>query len=162
MQNTTYKTIGIIGGVGSLATADLFSKILASVPALGDQDYPHIIIDNDPSIPDRTAAILAGGESPVPALTKVGKRLTQAGAQVLSIPCNTAHAFFDELQASVEVPLVNMIDETVAHIKAAHPDVRRVGVLATSGTRAAAVYDVALARCGLTAIHVADDVQARV
>ena len=85
------KTIGIIGGMGPAATADLMMKIISMTAADSDQDHIPMIIDNNTRIPDRTAAILSGGADPVPEMTASAKRLETAGADFIIIGCNTAH-----------------------------------------------------------------------
>ena len=91
------KTIGIIGGMGPLATADLFTRIINLTDAQKDAEHIHILIDNNPHIPDRTSAILHGTESPLPYLIESANRLKSAGADFLIIPCITSHGFYDEL-----------------------------------------------------------------
>ena len=98
------KIIGIIGGMGPLATADLFEKIIRATAAARDQDFPHVIVDCNTDIPDRTAAILMGGEDPVPQLVRSANTLAAAGADVLIMPCNTAHWFYDDLCLRTHLP----------------------------------------------------------
>ena len=85
------KTIGIIGGMGPLATVDLYRRIVLRTKAERDQDHIHVIIDSNTDIPDRTKAIIADGEDPTVELVKSAKRLEHAGADFLIMPCNTAH-----------------------------------------------------------------------
>ncbi len=158
-QPQQYKTIGIIGGVGPIATADFFQKLLRHVHASKDQEYPRVLIDSDSRIPDRTAAILGTGEDPTQQLIAVGHNLARAGAEVLCIPCNTAHAFFDRVQSFLNTPIVNMVEEVANAIQKKYPGARRVGILATTGTRAAKIYDQALESRGLTAVHVSEVIQ---
>lgn len=160
-----YKRIGIVGGVGPMATADFFKKILQfaqadpEFPAKTDQDFPRVIVDCNGQIPDRTKALLYGGPSPVAALVETAQNLQLAGAEVLAIPCNTAHAFLAEVQAQVDVPIVNMIEEIAAELKSTFPTCRQVGILATTGTVKSRVYDRVLLDCGLNPLHVDEDVQ---
>jgi aspartate racemase len=104
-------TIGIIGGMGPLATADLYRKIIEVTPAVRDQDHLHVIIDADPTIPDRTAALLGNGPDPLPKLVAAARRLEDAGAGILIMPCNTAHAFLPVLQRAVRIPFIDMTEE---------------------------------------------------
>ncbi|GAH53208.1 unnamed protein product, partial [marine sediment metagenome] len=106
------KIIGILGGMGPEATVDLFHKIIKFTPAKKDQDHFRIIIDNNPKIPDRTAAILGKGEDPLPALQETARNLEKAGVDFIIIPCNTAHYFLPQIQKSVNIPVLNMIEET--------------------------------------------------
>ena len=103
------KIIGIIGGMGPLATADLFEKIIRATDAARDQDFPHVIVDCNTDIPDRTAAILMGGEDPVPQLVRSANTLAAAGADVLIMPCNTAHWFYDDFCLRIHLPVLHML-----------------------------------------------------
>ena len=94
MEQTQHKKVGIIGGMGPLATADLFEKITHLTKADADSKHIHVIIDSDTSIPDRTAAILGLGPDPTDELKAAAKRLENAGADILLMPCNTAHYFY--------------------------------------------------------------------
>ena len=134
MENMTEKTIGILGGMGPEATVDLFSKIIANTPADKDQEHLRVVIDSNPKVPDRTAAILHGGPSPVPAMKAGLAALKRAGADFVVIPCVSAHFFFDQLQREAGLPILSMFDVTAGHIRQDHPHIRTVGMLATTGT----------------------------
>ncbi len=135
------KTIGIIGGMGPLATADLYQKLIRFTGAQCDQAHPHVIIDSNTAIPDRSAAILRHGEDPAPEMIRSARRLQDAGAEVLLIACNTAHYWFDEIQSSVEIPILHMPRLTAAAVR--RRGVRTAALLCTDGTRASGVYDAA-------------------
>ncbi len=137
------KTIGIIGGMGPLATADLFRKIIEKTDAKSDGDNIHVVIDSNTSIPDRTAAILAGGRSPIPEMVRSAVGLEGMGADFLIMPCNTAHFFYDQLLPYVRVPVLHMIRETLS--EAIRRGVRRAGLLATDGTCQTGIYDAIFA-----------------
>lgn len=154
--------VGVLGGMGPAATADFFAKLVRATPARVDQDHLRTIIWSDPTIPDRTAALLSGGTDPTPWLLAGARMLRAAGAGVIAVPCNTAHAFLPAVQADVGVPFVHMIEETVLHIRSRHPQVRRVGLLSTTGTQASALYDEALRRHGLEPLVPSAAAQARV
>ena len=103
------KSIGILGGMGPMATADLFQKIVALTGANGDNEHIRVYIDSNASIPDRTAAILDGGEDPLPAMTDSLRKLEACGADCIIMPCNTAHYFLPRLVEISERPFVSMI-----------------------------------------------------
>lgn len=156
----TRKTLGILGGMGPAATADLFRRIIRATPACCDQEHLHVLIDNDPSVPDRTASILAGETEPVVGkLVEMAQRLETAGADLLLMPCNTAHSFLDCVHAQLSIPFVDMIGATVEAIVRRHPACREVGLLATDGTLRTNLYHGHCERHGLTALQPADDVQ---
>jgi aspartate racemase len=146
------KTIGILGGMGPEATLDLFGKIIAATPAARDQDHLRVVIDSNPKVPDRTAAIVAGGESPVPAMTAGLRALQAAGADFAVIPCVSAHAFIDELQAA-GLPILSMFAATVDYIREHHPAIRTVGLLATTGTLRAGRFAAELRRAGIQVLE---------
>ena len=143
------KTIGVLGGLGPWATLDLFEKILRLTPASRDQDHLRVIIDNNPKIPDRSPAILGDGEDPTPALAATARNLEEAGADLIVIPCNTAHAFYGQIAAAVSVPVLHIMDEVVRAAREQVPTLRRAGVLATRATMAAALYHRAFERVGV-------------
>lgn len=154
------KTIGIIGGMGPLATVDLFEKIVRSTEAERDQDHIHVLIDSNTAIPDRTAAILGDGEDPVPQLTSTARNLERAGADVLLMPCNTAHYFYDRVAASVGVPVLHMIRETAVAAKTL--GYSKCALLATDGTCRTGIYDAAFAGQGVALIKPDQDGQAAI
>ncbi len=133
------KTIGIIGGMGPLATADLFGKIVERTDASCDNEHLHILIDNNTAIPDRTAAIVKGGPSPLPELIKSAHALERAGADFLIMPCNTAHYFYDALTQETSLPVLHMLRLTADAMVA--DGVKTVGLLATDGTIATGIYE---------------------
>ncbi len=134
------KIIGILGGMGPEATIDLFYKIIKSTPAEKDQDHLRIIIDNNPKIPDRTAAILGKGEDPLPALQESAQNLEKAGAGFIIISCNTAHYFLPLIRESVKIPILNMIEETAKEIQKRISPIQKVGLLASIGIYKTEIY----------------------
>lgn len=146
-------TFGVIGGMGPLATAELLYRLRTRHPAQRDQDHPRVLVDCDPALPDRTAALCAGGASPRDALAAKARDLEQAGAGVLLMPCNTAHAFLADIRAAVTVPVLDMIAATAEHAVGVRRVVTKVGVLATEGTIATGLYESALTMRGAAAIY---------
>ncbi|WP_432352842.1 aspartate/glutamate racemase family protein [Sporosarcina sp. A2] len=152
------KTLGIIGGVGPLATMYYGDMIVRLTEAEKDQDHINMIILNDTTIPDRTAFILDSTQTnPVPVLVKDAQKLEAMGAQVITIPCNTAHTFFKEIQESVNVPVIHMINETVH--RASAEGAKRVGILATTGTIEAGVFQQSCRDAGLTPVLPDEEIQ---
>ncbi|MGD9568886.1 MAG: aspartate/glutamate racemase family protein [Sedimentibacter sp.] len=135
------KTIGIIGGMGPLATVDLYRRIVLRTKALRDQEHIHVLIDSNTNIPDRTKAIIANGEDPTVELIKSAKMLEEAGADFLIMPCNTAHYFIDKIKESVQIPFVNMLEETVKYTYDKYGKDIVVGIMATDGTIKSKVYE---------------------
>ncbi len=142
------RTIGILGGMGPLATAELFRRIVEKTPAKRDQDHPRIIIYNNPKIPDRTAFILGRGPDPRPELIDSARKLESWGADFIIMPCNTAHFFAETIQKAINIPLVSMVEETAERIK--EMGIKKVGLLATDGTVKGLVYHRALLKRGVS------------
>ena len=141
------KTIGIIGGMGPLATADLFEKIVGHTKAVCDQEHLHVVIDSNTNIPDRTAALLHGGADPLPELVKSAGRLEKLGADVLIMPCNTAHNYYDGIAAAVSVPVLHMVRLTAQAL--VERGVKKAGLLATDGTVRTGIYQKSFAGSGV-------------
>ncbi len=142
------KVIGILGGMGPLATADLYRKLVLHTDAETDQAHPRVVIDSNTDIPDRTAALLHGGADPVPELQKSAKRLASIGADVLIMPCNTAHGFYDAVAAAVDIPVLHMLRLTRDALLAR--GVKTAGLLATDGTVETGLYQSAFEGSGVT------------
>src|SRR5262249_24822880 len=107
------RTVGVLGGMGPAATLDFFARVLAATSAGRDQDHIRLIIDCNPAVPDRNEAVAGKGPSPVPLLSAMAQGLEGAGAELLVMPCNAAHAFLRELAQSTALPIVSIIDVTV-------------------------------------------------
>ena len=137
------KTIGILGGMGPLATADLFRKITLLTPASCDHDHLRVYIDSNSAIPDRTAAILSGGADPVPEMTSALRHLEACGADCIIMPCNTAHYFLPLLQEKTKTPVLSMLAATAKACAAKFPG-KTAAILATKGTLSTGLYDRAL------------------
>jgi aspartate racemase len=149
------QTLGIIGGVGPLATMFIGEMIVRRTKATKDQEHLHTIIDNDTNIPDRTAFILDNTkENPVPVIVADAKKLASVGADMIAIPCNTAHTFYDDIVDGSPVPVLHMIRETAK--RAYDLGAERVGILATTGTLTSRMYQDALEEFGITPV-VPDD-----
>ncbi len=133
------KIIGIIGGMGPAATADLFTKLISSTRAASDQEHLHVIIDSNTDIPDRTAALLGGGADPTEQLRLSARRLEAAGAELLIMPCNTAHGFYDKVCTAVGIPVLHMIRLTAQELE--RRGIVRAGLLATDGTVRTGIYE---------------------
>ncbi|AGA67754.1 aspartate racemase [Desulfitobacterium dichloroeliminans LMG P-21439] len=146
------KAIGIIGGMGPLATVDIFHKIVSMTEATIEQEHIHIIVDNNPGIPDRLNFLLRDGESPEKALVQSAIRLQCMGAAVLIMPCHTAHYFYDDVKKYVDIDFINMVDETAKEVVKALPTCKRIGLLATKGTYNAGVYDKIFAPYGIEVV----------
>ncbi len=157
-------TVGVLGGLGPAATLDFFGKVLAATPARRDQEHLHLIIDDDPTVPDRNDAVAGVGPSPGPQLAAMARRLEAAGADFLVMVCNAAHAFEADIGAVTTLPFLSIIDVTVqatASAVAGGAALRRVGVLAAAGALDARLYERAFGARGIEVAVPRDAARAR-
>jgi len=153
--------LGVLGGMGPQATLLFYQMIVDHTAAKSDQEHIPTLILSDTRIPDRTAAILSGDTEGVRAhLLRDAKTLEAWGATAIAIPCNTSHAFLPWLQEQLKVPVVNMIEETAAHLETL--GARRVAVLATDGTLRMGLYKTALEAHGMEAVYPPEELQRQI
>ncbi|MDR3244020.1 MAG: amino acid racemase, partial [Elusimicrobiota bacterium] len=159
ISKNKYKTLGIIGGMGPQATADLFYKIIKLTPANKDQEHIRIIIDNFPQIPDRTDFILNQGQDPKPYLLQSANLLKKAGAEILLMPCNTAHYFLPYLQKETQLPFISIIDSAISQLGIQAPKAKKIAVLSTKGTKAIKIYENALIKQNYTVVDLGQEIE---
>lgn len=147
------KVVGVMGGMGPAATVDFMSKVIALTPAAKDQDHIRMLVDDNPGVPDRQVALTGDGEDPGPVLVAMAKGLEQGGADFLVMPCNTAHAWAGAIREAVAIPLVSIIDETVAACAA----YETVGLLSTAGCLRSNVYQAGFEAAGKHLVLPDDD-----
>ncbi len=155
------RIVGVIGGMGPEATVDFYREILKLTPAEKDQDHIQVLIYSNPRIPPRTEAILHGGEDPTPYLVQAAKILERSGAGILAMPCNTAHYYLPRVLPEVQIPFLDMIEETFQSALALIDELDAVGLLATTGTVKSGVYRNAFARHGISMLTPSDSDQDR-
>ncbi len=127
------KNLGIIGGLGPMATVYFMELIIRMTDVKSDQEHMRIYLQSLPDTPDRTAYICGESEdSPLPFLLKAGESLCEQGADFIAIPCVTAHFFYQELTRNLKIPIIQPIIGLVNAIK--KKDIKKVGILATDGT----------------------------
>ena len=144
-------TLGIIGGLGPMATAYFMQRLTQMSDAKTDQEHMDIFVCSRPSIPDRTQYILGKSDkSPVPEMVWAGRKLKQMGADIIAIPCITAHYFHDELEKQIGIPIINAIVETAQCIE--QEKIERVGLLATDGTIQSGLFQRELKRHNVQSI----------
>ncbi|HEY4372955.1 MAG TPA: amino acid racemase [Burkholderiales bacterium] len=140
--------LGVLGGMGPLATADFMAKVAAATPAARDQEHIPVVAWSVPQIPERIPAILGNGPSPLPAMLAGVRALRSVGAEAVAIACNTAHYWYDDLINEGGVPILHIADAALAEACRRAPGGRRIGLLATSGTIAAGFYQSRFRREG--------------
>jgi aspartate racemase len=153
MKNESSLLVGVLGGMGPEATVDFMSKVIALTPGEDDQDHVRLLVDQNPHVPNRQEALLRGGESPGPVLADMARRLEAGGCDFLVMPCNTAHAFQEDIRSAVNIPFVSIVDATLD----AALDATCVGIMATTACVQANVYQPALESRGMRYLLPSDD-----
>ncbi|HIE00714.1 MAG TPA: amino acid racemase [Thiotrichaceae bacterium] len=146
---------GIIGGMGPLAHTTFEQILIEQSTKRGaerDQDHPIWLLINAANIPDRTDSLLGKADSCVPWLIKYGKFLESAGVDFLVIPCNTAHAFYEQVQSCLQIPWIHLIDCTTQFIVENYPNIKKIGILSTDGTLLSELYHNSLVKAGYISI----------
>lgn len=146
--------LGVLGGMGPVATADFLLRLARLTPATRDQDHLPTIVYSDPQTPDRSDAIVAGGPSPLPALARGVDFLNRSGCALVAIPCNSAHYWYEDLAARSGVPIVHIADATSAEL--AGRTGQPVGVMGTDGTIRSRIYQQRLGAAGISVIDLTD------
>lgn len=154
------KTLGILGGMGPAAAAEFLRLLAAGAPARSDAEHPRLMMFSDPDVPDRSDGILGTGPDPAPAIRRALLRLAEWGADLLAVPCNTAHHFIDRFRADLPVPLVHIVEATVDAARRCSPE--GAWLLSTSGTRASGIYPACAEDRGYRFFHPSEACQERV
>lgn len=145
------KFFAVIGGMGTLATESYIRLVDEQTHAHEDQEFLDYVVFNDSSVPDRTEFILGNStDSPLPPMAEDIKKATAIGASFITLPCNTAHYFFDELQALTDVPIIHMPKVTIEEMRKAYPPSThpRVGFMGTRGSLVSGIYSTAITEAG--------------
>ncbi len=156
-----HKVLGVIGGLGPMATAYFLQLVTQMSDAATDQEHIEVLIHSKPQIPDRTRFILGkSSESPLPEMLKIGAQLAGLGAQVLAIPCITAHFFQGRLEREIGVPVINAIEETAEYLR--QEGIVRAGLMATDGTVQSRLFQDTFSSYGIEVITPDEEHQAKV
>jgi aspartate racemase len=156
------QTIGILGGMGPEATVDCFDEIIQNTPAAKDQDHIRVVIDSNPKVPDRTAAIIGGGESPVAVMAAGCHALERAGADFVIIPCVSAHVFLAELRRQSPLPILSIFDAVAESIAGNPAGIKTVGLLGTTGTVRGGLFQKRLEQDAVRTLVCDDRMQSQV
>lgn len=142
------KRLGVIGGLGPIATAYFYELMIKMTDAKVDQEHIEMLIYSKPTIPDRTEYILGKStENPVYPMVEIGRMLVGMGAENIAIPCITAHYFHDILSEEIKAPIIHAIKETASYLKAA--GIRQVGIMATEGTIHSGMFQQEMIKYGI-------------
>ncbi len=155
------KVLGVLGGMGPLASAQFMLRLTLLTPADRDQDHIPAVLWSDPRIPDRTRGKLSGGDDPLPWLLRGIAGLKQAGASAIAIPCNTAHGWYQEMLEAAGMPILHIVDAAAADLRRMGIAPGKIGLMATAATIAMRLYQDRLASQGWECIVPDDDQMAR-
>jgi aspartate racemase len=158
----TARMLGVLGGMGPLAGATFMQRMTLLTPADRDQDHIPAILWSDPRVPDRSAARLAGGEDPLPWLLRGMRGLEAAGCGAIVIPCNTAHGWFEPMQAATRLPILHIVHAAADELQRLRVPAGPVGLMATTGTLAMRLYQDRLAARGYDCLLPAEEEMARI
>ena len=134
------KIVGILGGMGPMSTADLMRKVTEKTPVKSEGEHLRMLVDSRPQIPDRPAGLLGTGPSPVPMLQESARLLEGWGADLIAIPCNTAHGFHSDVQAAVEIEVLDMIGIVGREIGKDFPEGSPIGLLSTTAAQQLRIF----------------------
>jgi aspartate racemase len=148
----TMRILGVLGGMGPLASAQFMVRLTLLTPAGRDQDHIPAVLWSDPRVPDRTAARLAGGEDPLPWLIRGLRGLEAAGCGALAMPCNTAHGWFEAMRAATRLPILHIVDAAAEELRRQGIASGPIGVMGTAGTLAMRLYQDRLERLGYSCL----------
>ncbi len=157
----TDRVLGVLGGMGPLASAQFMLRLTLLTPAERDQDHVPAVLWSDPRVPDRTDARLHGGADPLPALLAGIRGLEQAGCGAIAIPCNTAHGWFEAMQTATPLPILHIVDAAADELLAMGITGGEIGIMGTAGTLAMQLYQQRLESRGFTCLVPDADVMDR-
>ena len=153
------KTLGVLGGMGPMATADFFTKVVELTKASSDNEHIRVLIDNYPQLPDRQSHILHGKTSPAPQMIEAVKNLMALGADYIAMPCNTAHYFADEIEKATGCKLIHILKVNALAARNRFGTDKKVGILATSGVLQSGIYANAFKEQGIDSVTTTQEEQ---
>jgi aspartate racemase len=142
------RVLGVLGGMGPLASAQFMVRLTQLTPAERDQDHVPAVLWSDPRVPDRTAAHPTGAADPLPWLLRGVEGLQRAGSGAIAMPCSTAHRWYDPMQAAARVPILHIVDAAAAELRRLGCDGGRIGIMGTQATLTSGVYQDRLGAAG--------------
>lgn len=142
------KIVGVMGGMGPDATVDFMQKVIRLTSADRDQDHIRMLVDHNPKVPSRQNTTARDDVRIREDLAEMALRLEAAGADFLVMVCNTAHGWLQRALQQVNIPFINIVDETVAAISHRYPKARKVGIMATPACLEVGLYQEALEAAG--------------
>ena len=140
---------GVLGGLGPAATIDFMSKVVEMTPGDIDQDHVQMIVNHNPTVPDRQIDTAEQRLLVEKVLADMAKGLENAGANFLVMPCNSAHSFLDRARSVIDIPILHIVTETISAIRSLEPNAGAVGILATDACLKSNLYQSAIHKAGM-------------
>ncbi len=155
MKENAGRVLGILGALGPMCGAEFYKRVISFTDAASDTDHISVLLDGATTTPDRSAFLCHKSEqNPCGDLLLRARRLVMAGAELIAIPCNTAHSFYRDIASALSVPILHIITE--AAIEAMEHGARVAGILGTCGTRKQGLYEQAFASLGVRCVYPSD------
>jgi len=161
MDSSDDKVLGVLGGMGPLASAQFMVRLTLLTPATRDQEHIPTVLWSDPRVPDRTVGKLSGGADPLPWLLRGIAGLERAGCGAIAIPCNTAHGWYDEMRAATALPILHIVEAAADELRRLGISDGRIGVMGTQATLTMRLYQDRLEALGWNCIVPSDDEMSR-
>lgn len=148
------KKLGVIGGMGPEASCYFYQNVIAHTKAARDQEHIDMVILSHATMPDRTQAIVTGDDKHlIHLLQEDARTLESLGVSNIAVTCNTSHYFYEQIQKAVQIPIINMIHESVAYAVNAFDNVKKIGIMATDGTINSKIYHRECRKLGVTPVQ---------
>ena len=145
------KKLGVIGGMGPKASSLYYDSVIDHTKADKDQEHIEMVLISHSTMPDRTEAILTGeSDELIKLLRDDAKTLESLGADNIAVTCNTSHYYYRQMQEAVQIPIINMVSESIRYAVDSFKNVKRIGIMATDGTVNSHIYHDACAEAGIT------------
>ena len=157
MDQRSERVLGVLGGMGPLASAQFMLRLTLLTPAERDQDHIPAVLWSDPRVPDRTQAKLEAGDDPLPWLLRGVAGLRRAGCSAIAIPCNTAHGWYDAMLAEAGCPILHIVDAAAADLHRQQISPGTIGVMGTAATLAMRLYQNRMGRLGWDCLVPSED-----
>jgi aspartate racemase len=148
MDTINQRTLGVLGGMGPLASAQFMVRLTLLTPATHDQEHIPTVLWSDPRVPDRTVGALAGGADPLPWLLRGIDGLKRAGCGAIAIPCNTAHGWYDAMRDAAGIPILHIVDSAAVELRRMGIGTGTIGIMGTQATLAMRLYQERLGAAG--------------
>ena len=154
------KKLGVIGGMGPEASYYYYGEVIKHTKAEKDQEHIDMVILSHATMPDRTTAIITKDDKElIKTICNDAKTLESLGVSNIAITCNTSHYFYDHIQKAVNIPVINMVHESVAYAVREFENVKRIGIMGTDGTINSKIYHKECRKLGVTPVKPSEERQ---